>query len=187
MPTVVAQLRQDMHECAVELRKLAYTMPNGVGEHDLLQLSEQMITASGQVPTIATRTCREHPDDDPPVQVVRLLQGPQRNRSPAHPKIRNSLSNAPNSPASVQCCPPKKVRAPSRRRRSAQPGSQTQITALGCAERAVIREPVTSRVGHDVCQASFARLDWRFCFSTSANSSTWSACARLLAASLRFA
>ena len=38
MPTVVAQLRQDMHECAVELRKLAYTMPNGVGEHDLLQL-----------------------------------------------------------------------------------------------------------------------------------------------------
>ncbi len=48
MPTIVAQLRQDMRECAVELRKLAYTMPNGVGEHDLLQLSEQMITASGQ-------------------------------------------------------------------------------------------------------------------------------------------
>jgi hypothetical protein len=43
----LAQLRQDIHECAVELRKLAYTMPNGVGEHDLLQLSEQMITASG--------------------------------------------------------------------------------------------------------------------------------------------
>ena len=50
MPTIVAQLRQDMRECAVELRKLAYTMPNGVGEHDLLLLSEEMITASGQEP-----------------------------------------------------------------------------------------------------------------------------------------
>jgi hypothetical protein len=36
MPTVGAT-PADMHECAVELRKLAYTMPNGVGEHDLLQ------------------------------------------------------------------------------------------------------------------------------------------------------
>ncbi len=58
MPTIVAQLRQDMRECAVELRKLAYTMPNGVGEHDLLQLSEQMITASGQEP-LARETPRE--------------------------------------------------------------------------------------------------------------------------------
>jgi hypothetical protein len=74
-----------MHECAVELRKLAYTMPNGVGEHDLLQLLEQMITASGQVPTIAARTCREHPDHDPPVQVgscVRAAAAPRRSNSP---------------------------------------------------------------------------------------------------------
>ena len=34
---------------AVELRKLAYTLPNGVGEHDLLWLSERMHTAANQV------------------------------------------------------------------------------------------------------------------------------------------
>jgi hypothetical protein len=50
MPTIVAQLRQDMRECALELRKLAYTIPNGVGEYDLLQLSEVMKTASDQEP-----------------------------------------------------------------------------------------------------------------------------------------
>ena len=50
--------------------------------------------------------------------------------------IHNSLSNAPNSPSSV----PKVARQ----------RSPTQITALGNLPNAVIREPVTSSVGHDV-------------------------------------
>jgi hypothetical protein len=37
MPTFEAQLRQDMRNYAVELRQLAYTLPGGVGEHDLLR------------------------------------------------------------------------------------------------------------------------------------------------------
>jgi len=42
MPTFEAQLRQDLRNYAVELRQLAYTLPGGVGEHDLLRLSGQM-------------------------------------------------------------------------------------------------------------------------------------------------
>ena len=37
MPTVEAQFRQILRDYAVELRQLAYTLPNGVGEHDFLQ------------------------------------------------------------------------------------------------------------------------------------------------------
>ena len=48
MPTIEAQLRQELREYAVEVRKLAYTLPNGVGEHDLLSLSERMRTAASQ-------------------------------------------------------------------------------------------------------------------------------------------
>ncbi len=50
MPTIEAHLRREMHKYAVELRKLAYTMPDGVGEHDLLELSEQMNTAADETP-----------------------------------------------------------------------------------------------------------------------------------------
>jgi len=49
MPTIEAQLRQELRDYAVELRRLAYTLPNGVGEHDLLCLSEQMRTSANQV------------------------------------------------------------------------------------------------------------------------------------------
>jgi len=49
MSTVQAQLRQELRNYAVELRQLAYTMPNGVGEHDLLRLSERMRAAADQV------------------------------------------------------------------------------------------------------------------------------------------
>jgi hypothetical protein len=49
MATIEAQLRQELCDYAVELRKLAYTLPNGVGEHDLLWLSERMRTAANQV------------------------------------------------------------------------------------------------------------------------------------------
>jgi hypothetical protein len=38
----VASLRQDLHEFAVELRQLAYTMPGG-HEDPLIQLSERML------------------------------------------------------------------------------------------------------------------------------------------------
>ena len=49
MPTFEAQLRQDLRNYAVELRQLAYTLPEGVGEHDLLQLSGRMRVTADQV------------------------------------------------------------------------------------------------------------------------------------------
>lgn len=56
MSTVEAQLRQELRNYAVELRnyaielrQLAYTAPNGVGEHDLLRLSGRMRTAADEV------------------------------------------------------------------------------------------------------------------------------------------
>ena len=49
MPTVAAQLRQDLRNYAVELRQLAYTLPEGLGEHDLLRLSGRMRATADQV------------------------------------------------------------------------------------------------------------------------------------------
>lgn len=49
MPTTEARLRQELRNCAVELRQLAYTLPYGVGEHDLLQMSERMRAAADRV------------------------------------------------------------------------------------------------------------------------------------------
>jgi hypothetical protein len=49
MSTLEAQLCQELRNYAVELRQLAYTVPNGVGEHDLLGLSDRMRTAADQV------------------------------------------------------------------------------------------------------------------------------------------
>ncbi|WP_155764228.1 hypothetical protein [Mycobacterium colombiense] len=49
MPTVEMRLREDMRNYAVELRQLAYTLPLGVGEHDLLQLSDRMRAAAEQL------------------------------------------------------------------------------------------------------------------------------------------
>ena len=49
MSTVQAQLREELRNYAVELRQLAYTLPNGVGEHDLLRLSERMRAAADHV------------------------------------------------------------------------------------------------------------------------------------------
>jgi hypothetical protein len=48
IPTTEAQLRQELREYAVELRKLAYTLPNGVGEQALLRLSAHMSTTADQ-------------------------------------------------------------------------------------------------------------------------------------------
>ena len=50
MPTIEAHLRREMHKYAVELRKLAFTVPNGVAEHDLLELSELMNIAADETP-----------------------------------------------------------------------------------------------------------------------------------------
>ncbi len=48
MPTFEAQLRQDLRNYAVELWQLAYTLPGGVGEHDLLGLSGRMRATADQ-------------------------------------------------------------------------------------------------------------------------------------------
>jgi hypothetical protein len=42
MLTVETRLREELRNCSVELRQLAYTLQNGIGEHDLLRLSERM-------------------------------------------------------------------------------------------------------------------------------------------------
>jgi hypothetical protein len=49
MPTVEAQLREELRNYAVELRQLAYTVPNGVGEHDLLLLAGRMRAAADEL------------------------------------------------------------------------------------------------------------------------------------------
>jgi hypothetical protein len=46
MATLETRLRQELRDCATQLRQLAYTVPNGVGEHALLQLSDRMRTAA---------------------------------------------------------------------------------------------------------------------------------------------
>jgi hypothetical protein len=48
MPTIEARLRRELRKYAIELRKLAYSLPHGVGEHALLQLSERMGAAAHQ-------------------------------------------------------------------------------------------------------------------------------------------
>ena len=49
MPTIEARLRRELRKYAVELRQFAYTLPNGVGEYNLPQLSERMIAAAQEV------------------------------------------------------------------------------------------------------------------------------------------
>jgi hypothetical protein len=46
---VEARLRQNLRDYAVELRRLAYTLANGVGEHAFLQLSGRMHAAADRV------------------------------------------------------------------------------------------------------------------------------------------
>jgi hypothetical protein len=48
MSTLEAKLCQELRNYAIELRQLAYTVPNGIGEHDLLRLSDQMCAAADQ-------------------------------------------------------------------------------------------------------------------------------------------
>jgi hypothetical protein len=49
LPTIEARLRRELHKYAIELRQFAYTLPNGVGEYNLLKLSDRMIAAAQEV------------------------------------------------------------------------------------------------------------------------------------------
>ena len=68
MPTIEAHLRREMHKYAAEVRKLAYTVPNGMGEHDLLELSEVMNVAADKTPEkykhLANPSAQGAPTDD---------------------------------------------------------------------------------------------------------------------------
>jgi hypothetical protein len=49
MIAVESRLLEELRNCAVELRQLAYTLQNGIGEHDLLRLSERMRATADEV------------------------------------------------------------------------------------------------------------------------------------------
>jgi hypothetical protein len=49
MFTVEARLLEELRNCSIELRQLAYTLQNGIGEHDLLRLSERMRATADEV------------------------------------------------------------------------------------------------------------------------------------------
>jgi hypothetical protein len=49
MNPVQTRLEDELRSCAVELRQLAYTLHNGIGEHDLLRLSERMRATADEV------------------------------------------------------------------------------------------------------------------------------------------
>ncbi len=49
MLPIEATLRQELRDCALKLRQLAYTVPNGVGEHEFLRLSERMRATADRV------------------------------------------------------------------------------------------------------------------------------------------
>ncbi|MGA3254019.1 MAG: hypothetical protein ABSD32_07740 [Mycobacterium sp.] len=49
MPIVETRLGQELRDYAVEVRQLAYSLPLGVGEHNLLSLSDRMRAAADQV------------------------------------------------------------------------------------------------------------------------------------------
>jgi hypothetical protein len=45
--TIEAKLRRELHKYATEVHALASSLPNGVGEHRLLMLSERMNASAG--------------------------------------------------------------------------------------------------------------------------------------------
>lgn len=49
MVPVQTRLEHELRNCAVELRQLAYTLQNGIGEHDLLRMSERMRAVADEV------------------------------------------------------------------------------------------------------------------------------------------
>ena len=49
MLALETRLLEELRNCAIELRQLAYTLHNGIGENDLLRLSERMRAAADEV------------------------------------------------------------------------------------------------------------------------------------------
>jgi hypothetical protein len=49
MIPVESRILEELRTCALELRQLAYTLHNGIGEHDLLRLSERMRSTADEV------------------------------------------------------------------------------------------------------------------------------------------
>jgi hypothetical protein len=45
----VQSVENELRNCAVELRQLAYTLQDGIGEHDLLLMSERMRAVADDV------------------------------------------------------------------------------------------------------------------------------------------
>ena len=45
----IQSVENELRNCAVELRQLAYTLRDGIGEHDLLRLSERMRVVADDV------------------------------------------------------------------------------------------------------------------------------------------
>jgi hypothetical protein len=45
----VRSIEDELRNCAVELRQLAYTLQDGIGEHDLLRMSERMRAVADEV------------------------------------------------------------------------------------------------------------------------------------------
>lgn len=78
MPTSAARLRRELHNYAIELRRLAYTLPNGVGEYPLLQLSERMSAAADDVIRSEEATALAPPAG----QVGRVISPARRRRMP---------------------------------------------------------------------------------------------------------
>jgi hypothetical protein len=78
MPTIETLLRQELRNYAVELRQLAYTLPNGVGEHNLLQMSDRMRAAADQVARKGAWRCRAANEARPALLYRRCVGEPRK-------------------------------------------------------------------------------------------------------------
>jgi len=61
-----ARIRDELRGYALALRKLAYTLPNGVGEHALLELSDQMNAAGRDLAAIFGSVSPRNPSESQP-------------------------------------------------------------------------------------------------------------------------
>lgn len=81
-------VRDELCSYALALRKLAYTMPNGVGEHDLLQLSDQLKAAGRDLGGMLGSVSAEEPLES------------QTSHNPSRPtinEIRNLIPDWPDT------------------------------------------------------------------------------------------
>jgi hypothetical protein len=87
MPTSEARLRRELHTYAIESGKLAYPLPNGVGEDNPLQLSERVSAAAEDVNSARERARRGDRDDA--ISLMPAAVGPN-NQKAAHESQLNS-------------------------------------------------------------------------------------------------